>query len=591
MKKSTVLYILIVVVFSYASIIPSVVFATEINFASTNTESSQVKQDNIDKNLGRGTTETNESLVEEKATAQTKYWGTSPVTFDQNTGVISIGTGTVSGMLYDVIHQFWGTDDNISEINITGPITFLDGDASYAFAFLWAYNPKDGVIHGLNNIDTSNVHDMSHMFERTSITSLDLSNFDTSNVTNMSYMFNESKTLTNLNISGFNTSKVTDMSYMFSMVFHLESLNLSNFDTSNVINMSHMFYWVHTPLNVNNLNTSKVTDMSSMFELSSTDNLNVSNFDTSNVTNMSYMFSGDLNVLDLSNFNTSKVTDMSGMFYNMKNTELDLSNFDTSNVNNMAYMFDSCTRLVKLDISNFNTKNIISMDGMFDIANNHQFYTDHFELTLGTEFVIPEGVSLELSEVPVGQKYTGNWQNIGKGTNVQPSGNNIWSSKDFFENYNSNTDADTYVWQIKSSAEGADITAKYVNEQGNTIAPDVLLSGNVGETYTAEQKAIAGYTFKEVQGNPTGQFTDKAQSVTYVYTKDKENAINATPDDNKPSPHKEETPKTELSSSTHEVLPETGENERVMLMSVCLGLILIAFSLITSVLHFKSYRK
>ncbi|PFT72935.1 hypothetical protein COK70_31700, partial [Bacillus thuringiensis] len=28
-----------------------------------------------------------------------------------------------------------------------------------------------------------------------------------------------------------------------------------------------------------------------------------------------------------------------------------------------------------------------------------------------------------------------------------------------------------------------------------------------------------GYTFKEVKGNPTGAFTDKEQTVTYVYTK------------------------------------------------------------------------
>ncbi|WP_160321494.1 MucBP domain-containing protein, partial [Lactococcus lactis] len=44
-------------------------------------------------------------------------------------------------------------------------------------------------------------------------------------------------------------------------------------------------------------------------------------------------------------------------------------------------------------------------------------------------------------------------------------------------------------------------------------------SGNVGDSYTTEQKTIDGYTFKEVQGNATGTFTDQAQTVTYVYTK------------------------------------------------------------------------
>ena len=47
-----------------------------------------------------------------------------------------------------------------------------------------------------------------------------------------------------------------------------------------------------------------------------------------------------------------------------------------------------------------------------------------------------------------------------------------------------------------------------------------MKNGNVGDSYTTEQKAIPGYTFKAVQGNPTGQFTSDAQTVTYVYTKD-----------------------------------------------------------------------
>ena len=68
--------------------------------------------------------------------------------------------------------------------------------------------------------------------------------------------------------------------------------------------------------------------------------------------------------------------------------------------------------------------------------------------------------------------------------------------------------------------KAANITANYVDEQGNTISDNVVLNGNVGDTYTTEQKAIPGYTFKEIQGSASGQFTDKEQTVTYVYTKD-----------------------------------------------------------------------
>ena len=79
----------------------------------------------------------------------------------------------------------------------------------------------------------------------------------------------------------------------------------------------------------------------------------------------------------------------------------------------------------------------------------------------------------------------------------------------------------------------------YIDCQNNVISPSQTLSGGFNETYSTEQKEIEGYTFKEVQGNPKGQFTDKVQTVTYVYTKDK---VNPKPGDNKPS-HENNTPK------------------------------------------------
>ena len=76
----------------------------------------------------------------------------------------------------------------------------------------------------------------------------------------------------------------------------------------------------------------------------------------------------------------------------------------------------------------------------------------------------------------------------------------------------------TYVY-TKNPVAGGDVTAKYVDENGNPIANNVISSGNVGDPYSTAQKDVPGYTFKEVQGNPTGSFTDQDQTVTYVYTK------------------------------------------------------------------------
>lgn len=77
----------------------------------------------------------------------------------------------------------------------------------------------------------------------------------------------------------------------------------------------------------------------------------------------------------------------------------------------------------------------------------------------------------------------------------------------------------TYVY-TKNPIKAADVTAKYVDESGKEIADSDIKSGNIGDKYKTEQKDIEGYTFKEVQGNESGKFTDKAQTVTYVYTKD-----------------------------------------------------------------------
>lgn len=76
---------------------------------------------------------------------------------------------------------------------------------------------------------------------------------------------------------------------------------------------------------------------------------------------------------------------------------------------------------------------------------------------------------------------------------------------------------------VKAKAEdpvaGKNVTVKYQDTKGNQIHPDIVKSGNIDDLYTTEQLKINNYTFKEVKGNPKGSFTDKEQTVTYIYTK------------------------------------------------------------------------
>jgi len=116
---------------------------------------------------------------------------------------------------------------------------------------------------------------------------------------------------------------------------------------------------------------------------------------------------------------------------------------------------------------------------------------------------------------------------------------------------------------IESPVVGADVTIQYQDIDGNTIAPNIVKSGNIGDSYSSEQLTIEGYTFKEIIGNPTGTFTDSDQMVYYIYTK---NVSPIEPIDPN-SPIKRPLGKTTSirSNSTNTGLPQTGESTSALL--------------------------
>lgn len=259
-----------------------------------------------------------------------------------------------------------------SDIYETRLASYKENGTSYS-NYLFAKRSNVQTIKFSENIDTSNVTNMSNMFyDCSSLTSLDVSGFNTGNVTNMNSMFDGCNRLRSLDLSNFDTSKVTNMVNMFYDCERLASLDLSSFDTGRVTSMQKMFYYCRslTNLDLSSFDTGNVTDMSNMFYYCvSLTSLDLSSFDTGRVTNMSNMFyyCNSLTSLDLSSFNTSQVTNMSRMFYDClkKITSLDLSNFDTGSVTDMSGMFANCTSLTNLDIGSFDTGSAKTMNGMF----------------------------------------------------------------------------------------------------------------------------------------------------------------------------------------------------------------------------------
>ena len=224
------------------------------------------------------------------------------------------------------------------------------------------------------NISSGTVYlpeDSSFIFSLYNLEKIDLNGFDSSNVVDMSYMFNECVNLNSLDLSGFNTSKVEYMSWMFYNCECLTTLDLSGFDTSNVVRMDYMFYECSdlTTLDVSGFDNSNVEEMSWMFsDCTSLSSLDLTDFGTANVKYMFFMFSNcqSLTTLDLSSFDTSNVKEMGYMFYGCNSlTTLDLRGFNTSNVVQMTSMFEECKSLTALDLSSFNTMNLKFISRMF----------------------------------------------------------------------------------------------------------------------------------------------------------------------------------------------------------------------------------
>ena len=355
----------------------------------------------------------------------TGTWGTSPYTFDENTGVLTIGAGELSGYTESPWSENKNVDaEAIKKIVLSGKVV-----APKNSRLLFSGNtPAEKLtnvteIEGLSQLDTSNVTDMWKMFkDMSSITSLGVSGFDTSNVTDMRSMFYGMSSVTSLDVSNFDTSKVTFMSYMFADA-PLKKLTLGDTFKFVEANASLTSAWKREDGKgtfysaedfMKNYGTGDLT--AGTYVSVETDTWGTSPYmfdkDTGTLTigagelsgykespwssnkvdnkaikkivlagkvvapeNSNYLFSTSTVGKDLTNvteieglsqLDTSNVTDMSYMFFGMSSvTSLDVSSFDTSNVTTMSYMFYGMSSVTGLDVSNFDTSNVTTMGYMF----------------------------------------------------------------------------------------------------------------------------------------------------------------------------------------------------------------------------------
>jgi surface protein len=261
----------------------------------------------------------------------------------------------------------------------------------------------------INTWNTSNITDMSQLFQQKQTFNSDMFNWDVSNVTTMERMFSGAYAF-NAPIGTWNVSKVENMEYMFNYTYAFNQ-NLNLWDTSSVTNMKGTFDNAFAfDGNIGTWDTSNVTTMDSIFrDQNSTGAFNqdismksvtqngrtYDAWDTGNVTNMNHAFYGQASFdQPIGNWDTSKVTNMSfmfgtayafnqplnswyvlsvtsmnGMFYDATAFDQPLSNWSTDNVSIFEKVFRGATNFNQ-PIDQWNTDSATSMEQMFEKATN-----------------------------------------------------------------------------------------------------------------------------------------------------------------------------------------------------------------------------
>ncbi|EAF8305528.1 LPXTG cell wall anchor domain-containing protein [Listeria monocytogenes] len=122
--------------------------------------------------------------------------------------------------------------------------------------------------------------------------------------------------------------------------------------------------------------------------------------------------------------------------------------------------------------------------------------------------------------------------------------------------FTTNAQTVTYVY-TPIAISALPVTVNYLDENGKEIADSVVLNGRVGEAYNTLAKEVDGYTLIKTPTNANGVFSAEAQSIDYIYRKNKPVVIVNPPIKN---------PIIKINSSTNvikeetSVLPKTGDS-------------------------------
>lgn len=149
-------------------------------------------------------------------------------------------------------------------------------------------NKADGQV--CKTINEEKIISANGMFQYSDVEEIDITQFDTSTILFMKEMFRGTSATSIKGLENMNTSNVLDMTAMFADT-NFETLNLLKLNTSKVSNMIFMFSNNSTPeLDLSNFDTSSLKYIDGIFSDNSSENINVSNWNLTNITQVKDFF-------------------------------------------------------------------------------------------------------------------------------------------------------------------------------------------------------------------------------------------------------------------------------------------------------------
>ncbi|EAD2137521.1 LPXTG cell wall anchor domain-containing protein [Listeria monocytogenes] len=142
-------------------------------------------------------------------------------------------------------------------------------------------------------------------------------------------------------------------------------------------------------------------------------------------------------------------------------------------------------------------------------------------------------------------------------------------------NLTANAQTVNYIYQ-KILIPAEPVIVNYISDTGEKLADQTLLKGNIGDPFSTTPETITGYKLKTTPTNAKGTFSDKTQTIEYVYEKKKNllkkgSTLSVKPNNSTSAP-------TEISAANKPKLPKTGDTKP--LDSTLAGLFLLASTII-----------